>query len=601
VQRNWLPTSVFRSPLAAIITTGVVVLFVGLGQTRLWDQDEGFFATTAAEMYARNDWIVPTFNGKLFGHKPPLMYWGMMSGYGLFGVNELGARFFSAVFGLATAIATWRLGRRLFNETTGLLAGIIMASAIFFTVVARAATPDAHLTFFAVLAFCLWCRDIFPLPHESPSTGIRWRTWLAAYIAMGFGVLTKGPIGIFFPMAVIGLFLLCTTKRREIAATATHWERIWAAIEPFGPVNFLRTTWQMRPLTAIAMLLVVAGPWYLLVGLQTKGQFLVEFFGVHHFGRFTTSMDNHGGNWLYYLITCEIGMFPWSIFVIPTTMLWWQRLTRDASPKFVFIACWAAVYLVIFSLARTKLPNYVLPAYPALALMLAHCLETWLTDRQALSRFWMRHAQSLAISVGLTFVIGMPIAGSWPIGGQTILDRFQLSAEVQRETVWLGLSGLPLIAGGIGMLVLSELRRERAAITVMAVASVGMLAVVWNDTIPRIDRFQSPQSIAAELRSILDENPARVQSHCFTRPTMIFYLGQPIGDCWDACDALNALSSRKPSYLITTDERYEVLQQILPPDVEIVARRPNFPEQGEILVLARAATVTARKQRDLRR
>lgn len=261
-------------PLLAIVLTAGCVFFLGLDRSRLWDQDEGYFATTAAEMYARNDLIVPTFNGKLFGHKPPLMYWGMMAGYRLFGVNELGARFFSAVFGLATALVTWQLGRRLFNDTTGLLAGVIMASSMMFSVVARAATPDSHLTFFAALAFLLWSRDEFPLPHEGPAVGIRWRTWLAAYVAMAFGVLTKGPIGIFFPMAVIGMYMLCRTNRRELPATASRWERIWNAVEPFGPVNFVQTTWRMRPLSALAVLLAVAGPWYLLVGLQTDGEFL---------------------------------------------------------------------------------------------------------------------------------------------------------------------------------------------------------------------------------------------------------------------------------------------------------------------------------------
>ena len=98
-----------------LLVVGVVLLMLQLGNSHLWDQDEGYYATAAAEMYARNDWITPTFNGKLFGHKPPMMYWGMMLGYHAFGVTEFGARFCSSIFGILTIMATYAIARRLFD------------------------------------------------------------------------------------------------------------------------------------------------------------------------------------------------------------------------------------------------------------------------------------------------------------------------------------------------------------------------------------------------------------------------------------------------------------------------------------------------------
>ena len=129
-----------------------LVLFLRLDSTRLWDQDEGFFAGTAAEMYAQDEWIVPVFNDEMFGHKPPWMYWMMMLGYQLFGVNELGARFFSAVFGTASVFLTYFLGSRLKNPRAGFLAGLALATCLMFSVVGRAATPDSYLVFFSTLA-----------------------------------------------------------------------------------------------------------------------------------------------------------------------------------------------------------------------------------------------------------------------------------------------------------------------------------------------------------------------------------------------------------------------------------------------------------------
>ena len=154
---------------------------IHVGNSHLWDQDEGFYATTAAEMYARNDWVKPTFNGKLFAHKPPMMFWGMMVGYEAFGVSELGARFASTLFGVGTVLLTFAVARRLFDLPTGLFAGLAIGSCITFTMVARSATADAHLTFFTVLALHLWVRDYFSIPVASRDTMLaemRWQTWI---------------------------------------------------------------------------------------------------------------------------------------------------------------------------------------------------------------------------------------------------------------------------------------------------------------------------------------------------------------------------------------------------------------------------------------
>src|SRR5262249_42117891 len=128
-----------------------------------------------------------------------------------------------------------------------------------------------------------------------------WLTWALCYGVMGLGVLTKGPVGVVLPTAVIGLFLLNMrlpgTPPRTMADGWRGWLRAtfaWLATL-LHPVHVLRTIWSMRPLTAIAMVLLVAGPWYALVGLRTDGEWLVGFFGVHNFGRFLHPMENHRG------------------------------------------------------------------------------------------------------------------------------------------------------------------------------------------------------------------------------------------------------------------------------------------------------------------
>jgi 4-amino-4-deoxy-L-arabinose transferase-like glycosyltransferase len=142
-----------------IFAIAAVALFTNLGTTRLWDDDEPFFARTAVEMHQRNEWVVPYFNGEVFAHKPPFMYWMMRVGYLMFGVNEFASRFWSAVFGVLTSLLVYRFGRRMFNSQVGLFAGLAIATAMDFEVVARAATADSFLIFFSTLALYLFARQ----------------------------------------------------------------------------------------------------------------------------------------------------------------------------------------------------------------------------------------------------------------------------------------------------------------------------------------------------------------------------------------------------------------------------------------------------------
>lgn len=141
-----------------LILLGCVLYLTNLGATRLWDVDEAIFSQAAVEMRERGDWVTPYFNGQLFAHKPPIMYWCQMLAYQTFGTTEFAARIFSAVFGIGTLLVTYELGRTLFNPRAGLWSAIALASCINFAVIARAATPDVYLTFFCTLALYVFVR-----------------------------------------------------------------------------------------------------------------------------------------------------------------------------------------------------------------------------------------------------------------------------------------------------------------------------------------------------------------------------------------------------------------------------------------------------------
>ena len=574
--------------LLCLLVVGVCVMMIRVGNTHLWDQDEGFYAATAAEMHARNDWVTPTFNGKLFAHKPPMMFWGMMVGYELFGVSELGARFVSSLFGLGTVFLTYAIARKLFDATTGLFAGLAIGSCIMFTIVARSATADAHLTFFTILALYLWVSDYFSKAasdRDQKLFSIHWRTWMMTYAAMGLAVLTKGPIGFLFPTAVIGLFLL--TEQQVVSPTGSAFaKRLFNWMRPYGPISFVRTVWAMRPITAAVIVLCVASPWYMLVQWRTNGAFLQEFIGVHHLGRMSQAMDNHSGPVYYYLLACLIGMYPWSAFAIPTAMSWigQSRVARH-SRAVRFVSCWVAVYLVIFSLASTKLPNYVLPAYPALAIIIGRYFSMWTQDLHSVSQNWLTAGWILMIAFGVLIAVGVPGLGLIPWNGKTALDRIGMAQMLQQRFVWLGVAGLPLILfGTLGAWFLWSTRPRLAAAS-FSIAAVSMIMVLSQFVAPELDRFQSPQRLAQRWSSQVGSVDTHVAVFGFFRPTLVFYFGRDIHFCDSADEAIDFAKMGGDSILVTTESQYARLKDQLPDSTQIIERISQFPNRGEVLVL----------------
>lgn len=573
--------------IVLIVIVASIVMLVGLGNTHLWDQDEGYYASAAAEMYARGDAVVPMFNGEMFGHKPPMMYWGMMAGFEAFGVNELGARFVSALLGVITCVVIYGIARRLYDPTTGLVAGLVMASSLMFSVASRSATADTHLTLFVSLAFLFWVRDAFResgTPIRAPIS-IGWFTWILTYAMMGLAVLTKGPIGLLFPMAVIGLFLLTQIPLRESVSDSLL-GRIWRNVEPYAPVAFTKTVWRMRPLTCVIVVLVIAGPWYWLVQNATDGRFLDEFIGVHHLGRFSHAMDNHSGPIYYYLIACLVGMYPWSAFLVPTCMHWVRQLRDSRSQRAtIFISCWAGVYLVIFSVASTKLPNYVLPAYPALAIVVARYVAMWVTAPSVVHRGWLQTGWVLLSVVGLLLLIGFPASGVIAWDSKTLLDRLRIDPAIQSTFRWLGVIGLPLVVGGIVGWAMVLRNRPVGAVYTFVVTAASMLVVFWQFVAPTIDRFQTPQLIAREVSQNDQYHDATVAVVGYFRPSMVFYLGRPIVFCTDHEQAVELFNAKSSIVLITPEEQYEKLKERMRKEMDVVKRVAKFPQRGELLIL----------------
>ncbi len=596
--------------LLILVTLSGTIFFTNLGAASLWDRDEPRNAGCAAEMMARGDWVVPTFNDELRQQKPVLLYWLIMSAYGVFGQNEFAARFWSATLAIGTVLATYGIAQRLISPRVGLLAGIILSTNLMFDVTARAATPDSVLIFCGTTALWLYVLGTFAQRENSEPENCAARPriegqWfpknyglvIAMYGLLGLGVLAKGPVGFLLPMAIIGMFGLIQrlpetqTGSGAESRLAAAVRFVHACFSPFHPGRFLKTLWAMRPLTAAAVILLVAAPWYVLVDARTEGDFTRLFFLGEHFGRATTAMESHSGGLWFYPLTILLGFFPWSVFWGPVTimMLVDKRAAGRISVAERFAMCWIAIQIGAFSIAQTKLPSYVAPCYPALAILTANFLGIWLARERSLSWKWMSAAYGGLVFGGIVVAAGLGFAAHQFLPGQ----------------IWLFAIGLiPLVGGGLAIWQLARMRKQLVLMTTVSTAFLFCLALFGFGTVA-VDSAQQNQLVLQHVESA--DGRQIVASYRSLESSWVFYGKKPIYECstesaeighaetiarqhwWKPKPRLSpeAILKLYPSAMfITTDEHYPELRKRLPDDFKTIQTADYFLRDRKIILLS---------------
>jgi 4-amino-4-deoxy-L-arabinose transferase-like glycosyltransferase len=544
-------------------------------------------------MLARRDWVVPWFNGELRAHKPVLLYWCITASYLGLGVNEFAARLPSALCAIGSALCVYCLGRRLFGPQAGVWAGISLATSLMFVVAGRAATPDSLLIFCTTLALTVYvCGTFRPRFETTPQGALpepivpgayfpqHWPTVLAMYAAMGLGVLAKGPVGLILPTAVIGMFLLIMRLPAR-AVGSQPWTLagfLFQTAAPFEPLHFLRTCWSMRPLTAIFAAAAMALPWYWAVGLATNGEFLRSFFFEHNLGRAAATMENHGGTPFFYPLMILVGFFPWSVFAIPLAIDTGLQLRRRERFHlgYLLAACWIGVYVVLFSLARTKLPSYVTPCYPALALLVGDYVDRWSRQSAAVAGRWLIAAFACLALVGIGVAVGVPLAAKKLLPGEE----------------WLGLIGLLPLAGGVACLGLASVRSYHAAATSFAMTAVAFVSLLFAVAADRVDRHQTNHRLWQAIYARSDK--PQIAAYKVLEPSWVFYGGRPIHEFTAntpatgrkaAEQAVQFLLAGEDRFLITTRQKLDELAPLLPVGFEVIEDAPYFLKAPQRLVV----------------
>ncbi len=341
-------TAPLTRPIAIVLLIAFTLIwFTGLDTRKLMHPDEGRYAEIAREMAQSGDWVTPRLNGIKYFEKPALQYWIGAATFDAFGVTEWSARLWPALAGWLGVLFIGYTGLRIGGARIGLYAAATLGGCLWWAFNAHLLTLDAGLSWWMGAGL-----GSFLIAQVAARDAGEQRTWMiAAWIALALAVLSKGLIGIVLPGAALVIYSLV---ERDLAL----WRRLHLAA---GAVVFLAIT----------------APWFIVVSLRNPEFF--DFFFIHeHFTRFLTTEAKRVAPWWYFAPMLAVGLLPWlTVFVWETRRAWTSASVSAGGFRWQrFALIWAAFIFVFFSLSGSKLPSYILPMFPALALIIAWQLSS---------------------------------------------------------------------------------------------------------------------------------------------------------------------------------------------------------------------------------
>ncbi len=478
-------------PLAA-----TCFFFVGLGRLPLLEPDEGRNAEVAREMLASGDWVTPHYDTLPYLDKPAVFFWLVAGSYRAFGVSEWAARFPSALVALGTMFMVWMLARRMFGDSAGLRAGLVFASSPLALGLARMVTFDMTLTFFVVLAMVSF-RMAEDRDFQRRGPG------LVFFAAMGIATIIKGPVGFLLPLLSILVYEAARGKIRELK----------------------RLRWGL----GIVVFMAVALPWFVAVSMRNPG-FPRYAFWQESILRFATGHAHRSGNVFYYFPVYFAGFFPWSLLLFFAALnRWrsWKALRQEQHRATLFLLSWAAVVFVFFSISRSKLPAYFLPALIPLSILIAHVWSE--LDLAGTPRVdWLTGGFAALMLFGF-LIAALPQFGHYGLNWNRLTKSIPPgAAELLSGTLLY--SGLILAALAVlGRMVTR--RRGKAwqwvAFNLLALATP-LLTLRW---IPAL-RLYAESTCSRRLAETILASPERdlpVYGYYYFRTGLGFYLRRPIG------------------------------------------------------------------------
>jgi 4-amino-4-deoxy-L-arabinose transferase-like glycosyltransferase len=446
-------TLLIRHRIVVLLVLGFLIYVPFLGMRDMWYPDEPDIAEISKAMYESGDWVAPRRMGTIFVDYPPMIYWvGAVSAHAFGGMTEFGLRLPNALAAIALVLLTCAVASRWFDPRTGLWAGVMLLTFQQYALQAVGYRPDVLFSLFITAG-------IFAYLHgagERPRLG--WR--VAAFACFGLAMLSKGPLGLLLPGLILTLWL---GRKRQ-------WLRIL----------------EMAPLSLVA--LAVYLPWFVACARAMGADSILYELYAQNIARFLAGARGHEKPFWYFLTNIWGDLVPWSpLLPFALWYVWRTKMWKDR--KVELLLWWFGTFFVFLSIAVTKRQLYLLPAYPAIAMLMAPWVAAVTTpEKKPEDRPDPRPANFLAVAFGILYaflgVVALVAVASWDsVLARLDLNEVALSAALAVR--WpLGLTGIVLLAGAV-WLFLAGLRRDaRTSLVRIGVVHVVLYVVLLAIVLP---------------------------------------------------------------------------------------------------------------------
>jgi 4-amino-4-deoxy-L-arabinose transferase-like glycosyltransferase len=517
----------------------LLTFFAGMGRSAIGDSDEAFYAQSAREMVEEGDWITPHYNYEYRFQKPVFFYWLIALTYLVAGIGEAAARFPSALAGLGISLVTYACGRRWLSPRHGLLAGTIVATSYGYFTIARSALPDLPLAFFITLATWALFEATGPITARAAPqadvpaevAGTPHGGWIVlAGLAMGLGMLTKGPVGVALPALMILASRIAT--RATLLPSARGW---------------LGLTWRQIGIGA-AVTLVMALPWYLAMVGTHGPAYLERFFVDENLERFATDRYNDRRPFWFYIPIVIGGLIPWS----PLLFLWFPAAARVVQRRQALsrgewnLILWAGVPLVFYTLSVGQQPRYILPVLPPLAMLAARTMLGRIDRAQAESRRHPPFVWAVTASAVILLVLALLLHRARPL-------LFALSPFSGR------VGTIVIVVAGVSLILLAWFGRHRHLPAAVAVAATATLLSL-HYSVYSAAGLEPVQQMARLVSSVRQHGEPSGTYRAFVR-NLVFYTGVKQNDLVDEREAVEFLTRPERVLCVMPQDLLEALER----------------------------------------
>ena len=463
-----------------VILVCAVLWFGLLGQRDLFDPDEGRYAGIPAAMVDSGDWLTPRLNDFKYFEKPVLQYWGTAVSFKVFGKSNASARFWTALTGFSAALFSMLVAFRLYGGRAAIYTFLLSISYLLVVAFGHYLTLDMALSAFVVMGI-----GSLVIAHSNRKNESQVRNWmLIGWAALALATLTKGLVAIVLPAATVVVYSL--------------WQRDWGL-------------WKnLHLFKGLLLFLLITAPWFVAVSFVNPE--FSEFFFIHeHFDRYTSDIHRREGPVYYFIPVLLLGVSPWLITSLRSVVSPGFRWLPDKSGRFDperFMWTFIVVTFCFFSMGQSKLPGYILPVLPVIAVI---------SGGQIVSRGQVRADRWVMLFLALLFLLGAFNAG-----------RFASSTTTAEQ--WE--SFVPwLIGGGLLFLfsfaALSIRKLERlpafAAAAVMSLAAILLIITGTNS----LSESRSSRAVADAIEQALPAD-APIFAFRYMPESAVFYLGRPV-------------------------------------------------------------------------